>query len=53
MQHTQQESIFSRVRKIVAGGTPAQQPVTEMRRLTDDELLAVAGGPECEVGGGL
>lgn len=52
MQHTQQESIFSTVRKIFAGEKPAKQATTEMRSLTDDELSAVAGGPECEVGSG-
>jgi hypothetical protein len=52
MKRNQQESIFSSVRKAFAGETQAQKPVPEMRALTDDELRAVAGGPECEVGGG-
>jgi len=52
MQHAKSESIFSAVRKIFAGETPEKQAATEMRPLTDDELRAVAGGPECEVGGG-
>jgi len=29
------------------------QTKTQMRPLTDNELQAVAGGPECEVGGGV
>lgn len=53
MQHAQQEPIFSSIRKIFAGETPVQKPVAEMRPLTQDELRAVAGGPECEVGSGL
>ena len=52
MQHAQQESIFSSIRKIFSGETPAQKPMTEIRPLTDDELRAVAGGPEFEVGNG-
>lgn len=52
MQHAQQEPILSTVRKIFAGEMPAKQAATEMRPLTDNELRAVAGGPECEVGGG-
>lgn len=53
MQHTQQESILSSVRKIFSGETLVQKSAAEMRPLTDKELLAVAGGPECEVGSGL
>ena len=53
MQHAQKESLFSSVRKIFAGETPAQKPVAEMRPLTEDELRAVAGGPEFEVGNGV
>lgn len=53
MQHTQQKSILASVRKIFAGETPAQKPVAEMRPLTEDELRAVAGGPELEVGSGI
>jgi hypothetical protein len=48
----QHESIFSHFRKIFAGETPAQKPVAEMRPLSDDELRAVAGGPELEVSAG-
>jgi hypothetical protein len=46
------ESFLSTVRKSLAGEIPAQQAATEMRPLTEDELLAVAGGPEVEVGNG-
>ena len=53
MKHAQKESVFSSVRKIFARETLVQKPVTEMRPLTEDELRAVAGGPECEVGGGV
>lgn len=53
MQHAQQESIFSTVRKIFAGETPAKKAAIEMRPLAEDELRAVAGGPECDVGAGL
>jgi hypothetical protein len=53
MQHTQQKSVIFSLRKFFPHETPAQKPVAEMRALTDDELRAVAGGPECEVGGGL
>lgn len=52
MQPAKQVSIFSSVRKIFAGETPAQKPVAEMRPLTAEEIQAVAGGPECEVGPG-
>ena len=52
MQAALHESIFSIVRKVLAGETPAQKPVAEMRSLTEDELSAVAGGPEVEVGNG-
>ena len=52
MRHVQQESILSRVRKIFAGETPPKKAATEMRPLTEDELHAVAGGPECDVGNG-
>lgn len=51
MQHAQQESIFSSVRKFFASEKPTK-PVAKMRQLADDELRAVAGGPECEVGSG-
>lgn len=50
MQYAQSKSIFSAVRKILAGETQAKQVVTEMRPLTDDEWLALAGVPECDVG---
>jgi hypothetical protein len=52
MEHAQLESAFSSFRKIFAGETPPQQLVAEIRLLTEDELRAVAGGPECEVGSG-
>jgi hypothetical protein len=52
MQQLQQESIFSSVRKVFATETPVKQATTEMRPLTADELRAVAGGPEVEVGAG-
>lgn len=52
MQHAQQQSLFSAARKIFDGGGSAQKPAAEMRPLTEEELRAVAGGPECEVGGG-
>ena len=52
MQHAQQESIFSGVRKLFSGEAPTQKSVAGMRPLTDDELRAVAGGPEVEVGNG-
>ena len=52
MQHAQQESFFSSIRKIFAGETPVKKAATEMRPLTENELRAVAGGPECEVGSG-
>ena len=52
MQHLQQKSIFSSVRTICAAEMPAKKPATEMRPLTEDELRAVAGGPEFEVGNG-
>jgi hypothetical protein len=52
MQHRKQESIRSGIRKIFYSETPAQKPVAEMRPLTDDELRAVAGGPELEVDNG-
>ena len=48
MQHPKQESILSSVREIFASETPTKKPVAEMRPLTEDELRAVAGGPECE-----
>lgn len=58
MQAAQHESIFSTVRKAFASESPeskkpARKPVAEMRQLTDDELRAVAGGPELEVGNGV
>lgn len=52
MQYAQQESIFSSVRKIFSGERPATQATTEMLLLTDDELRAVAGGPEVEINDG-
>lgn len=52
MQHAQHKSIFPIVCRIFAGETPAKQAATEMRPLTGDELRAVAGGPEVEVGNG-
>ena len=52
MQLLQLESVFSSIRKIFAGETPTQKAATDMRPLTADELRTVAGGPECEVGGG-
>jgi hypothetical protein len=52
MQQAQQESIFSSIRKIFAGDAAAQKPAAEMRPLSNDELRAVAGGPEVEVGNG-
>ena len=52
MLQAKQDSILSCVRKIFAGETPAQKPVAEMRPLTAEEIQAVAGGPECEVGSG-
>lgn len=52
MQFAQHKFIFSTVRKIFAGEIPAKHVATEMRPLTDDELRAVAGGPECDVGNG-
>ncbi|WP_228896147.1 hypothetical protein [Pseudoduganella aquatica] len=53
MQHVQHESIFSTVRKMLAGEAPAKNTAPEMRTLTEDELRAVAGGPELEVGNGV
>lgn len=53
MQQVQQESIFFSVRKVFAGEAPVKKAATEMRPLTEDELRAVAGGPECEVGPGM
>ena len=52
MQYVQQKSIISSDRKLFAGETPAQKSVAEMRPLTEDELRAVAGGPELEVDNG-
>lgn len=50
MQNTQHQSILSSVRKIFMNETSSKKPAAEMRRLTEDELRAVAGGPECDVG---
>lgn len=52
MQAAQHESIFSTVRKVFENDSPAQKSAPKTRPLTEDELLAVAGGPECEVGMG-
>jgi hypothetical protein len=52
MQNVQHESIFSSIRKVFAGETPAKNIAPEMRLLTEDELRAVAGGPEVEVDNG-
>ncbi|WP_157201632.1 hypothetical protein [Massilia sp. Root418] len=52
MSHVKQECSFASVCKIFSGEKPAQKPLTEMRQLSDDELRAVAGGPEFEVGNG-
>jgi hypothetical protein len=52
MQHTQHESVFSAVRKIFVDEKPAKQGSTEMRPLTNNELRAVAGGPEVEINDG-
>jgi hypothetical protein len=53
MQNTQQASVFSSIRKIFAREVAAEQAALEMRALTEAELRAVAGGPECDVGTGL
>jgi hypothetical protein len=53
MQQAQHESIFSSIRKVFAGESPGKNMAPEMRPLTEDELRAVAGGPELEVGSGI
>jgi hypothetical protein len=52
MHYVQQESLLSSIRKIFAEEKPRQKSGAEMRALTDDELGAVAGGPELEVDNG-
>ncbi|MYN11132.1 hypothetical protein [Pseudoduganella aquatica] len=52
MQHAQHESIFSNIRKLFTSETPAKNHAAEIRPLTEDELRAVAGGPELEVSAG-
>jgi hypothetical protein len=52
MQQAQQQSLFLSYLKILTSEALTHQAVTEMRPLTDDELRAVAGGPELEVDNG-
>lgn len=53
MQVNQNKSIFSRFNDIFTNVVSIKKPVLEMRPLKEQELRAVAGGPECEVGGGV
>lgn len=53
MQENQSKSIFSRFNDIFTNEAPTKKPAAEMRPLNDEELRAVAGGPECEVGPGM
>lgn len=53
MYSTQPTSIFSTFSNIFAlNKASAEKPAVEMRSLNDDEVRAVAGGPELEVGAG-
>lgn len=52
MQVTQKKSILSIFSNVFAHEASTKQPVAAMRPLSDEELRAVAGGPECEVGSG-
>lgn len=52
MQDNQSKSIFSRFSDIFTNEASIKKPASEMRTLNDEELRAVAGGPECEVGNG-
>lgn len=52
MQNNKHESILAPIRKIFTREVAVEQAAPKMRALTEDELRAVAGGPECEVGSG-
>lgn len=52
MQDNQSKSIFFRINDIFANEPSIKKPASDMRPLNDEELRAVAGGPECEVGAG-
>ena len=52
MHVTQHKSLFSAICNVITGVASVKKPVAEMRPLTDDELRAVAGGPEVEVDNG-
>lgn len=55
MQEQLSRSLFSRFNDILTTAASIKKPAseTEMRLLNEEELRAVAGGPECEVGTGL
>lgn len=52
MQENQSKSIFSRFDQVFTNKASVKKPAAEMRPLNDEELCAVAGGPELEVGNG-
>jgi hypothetical protein len=52
MQENQSKSIFSRFNDISTNEASVKKPAAEMRPLSDEELRAVAGGPEVEVDDG-
>lgn len=52
MRVTGQKSIFSIFSSFVTQEGSTKKPEAEMRPLSEEELRAVAGGPECEVGMG-
>lgn len=53
MQDERSKSIFASFSNMFANEASAKKPVPEMRPLNEEELRAVAGGPECEVGTGV
>ncbi|CAN7413723.1 hypothetical protein LJR289_002550 [Pseudoduganella sp. LjRoot289] len=52
MQDKRNKSIFASFSGMFANESLAKKPIPAMRPLNEEELRAVAGGPECDVGNG-
>ncbi len=52
MKLQQRKPIFSSIYDIFKSDVASTKTASEMRPLSDEEVRAVAGGPECEVGTG-